>query len=84
MSTLLYIFYINDRKWSLNFNCHNGSSGDSEDVKEQSLHGAVAKRTLGLLRQPHYLLHPLTEEKKINDNSSGDKLDEVIYSSPPI
>lgn len=35
-----------------------------EDVKEQSLHGAVAKRTLGLLRQPHYLLHPLTEEKK--------------------
>lgn len=27
MSTLLYIFYINDRKWSLNFNCYDGSSG---------------------------------------------------------
>lgn len=35
---------------------------------------AVAKRTLGLLRKPHYLLHPVTA----NDNSSGDKLDGMI------
>lgn len=32
---------------------------------------AVAKTTLGLLRKPHYLLHPVTAD----DNSSGDKLD---------
>lgn len=36
---------------------------------------AVAKTTLGLLRKPHYLLHPVTA----NDNSSGDKLDGMIY-----
>lgn len=35
---------------------------------------AVAKTTLGLLRKPHYLLHPVTAD----DNSSGDKLDGMI------
>lgn len=40
---------------------------------------AVAKTTLGLLRKPHYLPHPVTA----NDNSSGDKLDGMIYFFPP-
>lgn len=39
---------------------------------------AVAKTTLGLLRKPHYL-YPVTA----NDNSSGDKLDGMIYFLPP-
>lgn len=66
-------FFINDREWSLNFTLSQLMEVQVKMYGEQLL-VAVAKTTLGLLRKPHYLLHPVTAD----DNSSGDKLDGMI------